>query len=534
MTTSQPAAVPTPACPREPRSRRLLGVLCLSVVFALAVTPAAAQVVETTRLDPEEDVSLDAHVAPAPGVGFVAAWARGRIVSGAFGHSNVVPELAVVAWYGPEGESLTPLRPLDTREDDVLRPVALASAAPGEAVVALLVGPHDDLTVETQRVALDGSQGEPHAAGDCPASGEVELVAVTDGYWLVWLESCPGSSANTARARRIDRSGEPAGEAITVAGPGEEPERIDAAGVPGDGFWVAWTTNGERVLRARRFLPGGAPATPGVDVRLRPLGFPQVAALPDGTALVAWEESQDVLVRRLDADGSLAGPPANLGAPGLLDYGPRVALTSGGVAAALWCRRDTVNEPSSTLLRVFDLGDPSDGLERRLDTSCDLQDELAFGPAGTLLVTAHETVPSGPLVLDQSYSRPRIGVLRAGDLVPPPGPGFVPNAFPGFRLWVRIGGDEPAPRIGVPESFCLPETACVSGSLPGRIEVLLRIVGPKPNGYLWPTVVRFTTSTVEVWIEQLSTGTRRYYRLSGAAPGTDDLTGSFDRNGFLP
>jgi hypothetical protein len=62
----------------------------------------------------------------------------------------------------------------------------------------------------------------------------------------------------------------------------------------------------------------------------------------------------------------------------------------------------------------------------------------------------------------------------------------------------------------------------------------LRILGPRPNGYLWPTVVRFTTSTVEVWIEQVSTGVGRYYRLEGASPGSEELTGFFDRTGFSP
>jgi hypothetical protein len=62
----------------------------------------------------------------------------------------------------------------------------------------------------------------------------------------------------------------------------------------------------------------------------------------------------------------------------------------------------------------------------------------------------------------------------------------------------------------------------------------VRLVGPKPNGKLWPTIVKFTTSTVEVWIEQISTGEKRYYRLEGATRGEDELTGLFDRNGFEP
>lgn len=82
------------------------------------------------------------------------------------------------------------------------------------------------------------------------------------------------------------------------------------------------------------------------------------------------------------------------------------------------------------------------------------------------------------------------------------------------------------------EAVCIEETLCLSAALPGRSEVFLRIVGPKPNGRLWPTFVKFTTSTVEVWIEQVSTGEAKYYRIEGAAPGRDDLTGLFDREEF--
>ena len=84
------------------------------------------------------------------------------------------------------------------------------------------------------------------------------------------------------------------------------------------------------------------------------------------------------------------------------------------------------------------------------------------------------------------------------------------------------------------ESACIPETLCISGAVPGRSELFVRIVGPKPNGKLWPNLVRFSTSTIEVWIEQLSTSAVKHYRLEGASPGSSDLTGLFDRNGFTP
>lgn len=114
---------------------------------------------------------------------------------------------------------------------------------------------------------------------------------------------------------------------------------------------------------------------------------------------------------------------------------------------------------------------------------------------------------------------------------PPDEPPFTTDAFPDFRLWVRItvGGAELPVRL---EPACIPETVCWSGAIPGRAEVLFRIVGPKPNGFLWPTVMRLTTSSVELWVQRISTGELRHYRLPGATPGDDRLDGLFDRFGF--
>jgi hypothetical protein len=101
-----------------------------------------------------------------------------------------------------------------------------------------------------------------------------------------------------------------------------------------------------------------------------------------------------------------------------------------------------------------------------------------------------------------------------------------------MKVRIAPGGAEAIP--GAREPACLQETVCVSGALPGRSELLVRIVGPRPNGWLWPTLVKFSTSRVDVWIQQLSTGELRYYELRGASPGFDELPGLFDRFGFLP
>ncbi len=119
---------------------------------------------------------------------------------------------------------------------------------------------------------------------------------------------------------------------------------------------------------------------------------------------------------------------------------------------------------------------------------------------------------------------------------PPPPPEneyFTDPEYPDWKFRVVISGGA-QPILGTHEDTCLPETVCVSGAIAGRSEVFIRVVGPKPNGKLWPTLVKFTTSQVDVWIRQLSSGDEKHYTLAGASQGVDELPGLFDRMGFDP
>jgi hypothetical protein len=114
------------------------------------------------------------------------------------------------------------------------------------------------------------------------------------------------------------------------------------------------------------------------------------------------------------------------------------------------------------------------------------------------------------------------------------GSGYLPTAaIPNFRFRVRIFNTT-TPTNGSKETDCIPETLCVSGALPGRSEVFVRVVGPRPNGYLWPTIVRFSPSRVEVDIQQISTGITKTYVLPAVPSTSDELNGLQDRTGFLP
>lgn len=115
-----------------------------------------------------------------------------------------------------------------------------------------------------------------------------------------------------------------------------------------------------------------------------------------------------------------------------------------------------------------------------------------------------------------------------GWLATPELPGFE------FRVYITpVGGQTIDDTKAEP---CIPETLCVSGALEGRPEVFIKIIGPRPNGYLWVQISRFTPSTVEVWVRQLSTGEEQEYFLRHVPAGFGhlDVSGLQDREAFLP
>lgn len=112
----------------------------------------------------------------------------------------------------------------------------------------------------------------------------------------------------------------------------------------------------------------------------------------------------------------------------------------------------------------------------------------------------------------------------------PPAPPITSVSLPGFRFWSVINGT----RVATPVTICTDETVCVAGAIPSRAEAFVRIVGPKPNGYLWTNIVKFNTTATEIWIEQLSTGKIKYYYLPALPSDSATLPGLVDKTAFLP
>ncbi|HSL85056.1 MAG TPA: hypothetical protein VLF66_19955, partial [Thermoanaerobaculia bacterium] len=121
----------------------------------------------------------------------------------------------------------------------------------------------------------------------------------------------------------------------------------------------------------------------------------------------------------------------------------------------------------------------------------------------------------------------------AGSGAPPPFATWLRSPdLPGFEAQVRITPPTGGPVQGSRETHCIVETLCASGALAGRPEVFVKIIGPRPNGFLWAQITRFTPSRVEVWLRQLSSGQVNYYNLAAASAG--DLTGLEDRTAYQP
>jgi hypothetical protein len=113
---------------------------------------------------------------------------------------------------------------------------------------------------------------------------------------------------------------------------------------------------------------------------------------------------------------------------------------------------------------------------------------------------------------------------------PPPGPWLSSSALPGFEAKVRIGGST----IGAKENQCIVESMCVSGALAGRPEIFIKVIGPRPNGFLWAQISRFTPSAIEIWLRQTATGKINFYELESVGSGSDNVSGLQDRQAFSP
>lgn len=141
--------------------------------------------------------------------------------------------------------------------------------------------------------------------------------------------------------------------------------------------------------------------------------------------------------------------------------------------------------------------------------------------------------------LDGNFARTFESIRKfLGAEPPPPFATWLSTpAVPGFDFQVRITPSVGPPVAGAREDDCIVETLCASGALAGRSEVFVRVIGPRPSGFLWVQVNRFTPSEVEVWVRQLSSDQINYYRfdaIGSDGPRLGDSSYIEDRVAFSP
>lgn len=158
-------------------------------------------------------------------------------------------------------------------------------------------------------------------------------------------------------------------------------------------------------------------------------------------------------------------------------------------------------------------------------------------------------LPPGILVVDEIVGTAGSGTIRVEIPIRVCGPGggpAIPEAPPAFAAWLSSPGlpdfeakvlivppDGGLGSLGASEPDCIAESLCISGALPGRPELFVKVVGPRPNGFLWVQITRFTPSGVLLWLRQVSTGLVRLYELEPAGPA-EDPAGLQDRQAFNP
>jgi hypothetical protein len=372
-------------------------------------------------------------------------------------------------------------------------------------------------------------------------------VALTIGIQEDPLADPLNPSDTDAYVLRLDDQGLEVGGAVRLHADAEDFQVATDVGASGAGIVVAWTSwsreiEDDREALVRVFGLDLSPLSGEVAVNESPIppdvaaGSVDLAVGPDGRFVVAWEGEAagggvpDVFLRAFDAAGDAVGAEARVGSPGISRAIPSADAAGDGVVWVVWV--DVLPPPAGPLpvlvvrARPYDLSGTAEGAALAVETIQGSGPAVVAGDRGALVVW-----PAGadvPIVLGQVVG------LAPEETRPPPELALESPELPGFRVWVRIGHGDLGFVWGTGTSLCLAEALCAAGAIPDRAEVIVRVVGPKPNGFLWPTIVKLSTSRIEVWIEQLATGAVQYYLLPGATPGSELLPGLFDRNGFEP
>ncbi len=228
-----------------------------------------------------------------------------------------------------------------------------------------------DNAIVARRFAADGSAaGQPLQVNTSgvDSAAEPALALTGDGGWVIaW--TAPAGTGVQVLAQRFDASGAPAGgEAVVSA----NASGADVAALAGGGYVVAWfdAAGPSQHVRVQAFdaagHPAGAPLQ--VDTMASPVATPAVAALPDGGFFVTWSaypladrttaDGRELYGQRFDALGQRVGGETRVNAGTLHNQtAPDVAALADGSLVVAWTGVPNVAAPglaSDVFLRRLD------------------------------------------------------------------------------------------------------------------------------------------------------------------------------------
>ncbi|HVS03995.1 MAG TPA: hypothetical protein VMT16_14615 [Thermoanaerobaculia bacterium] len=370
-------------------------------------------------------------------------------------------------------------------------------------------------------------------------------IAMADNgtFVIVWHDDAdrPGTSqprGREVRARVFNANGAPVTGEIQLNTVTGGTQRSPEVAMRPDGQFVAvWTDLARDHAFARRFAANGAPLDAEefqVSV-LNDAANPSVAVDPlGGSFMVVWESrnsnGNDSSFESVQARG-FAWSGAGLSAQVQVNqstnsnqFEPRVAAAGGEQFFVIW-RSQAVN-PERVDGRGISVTGTFQGSEQNVRVGS------LSGIGGNGDGRSYVSMHVGSQIWVRGYDHPCEGA-GPGDPPPPYANWLSSPDLPGFEIQVRITGGG-GPVQGAAEGNCIIETICASGALAGRPEVFFKVIGPRPNGFLWVQLIRFSPSQVEVWARPIGGGQVNYYLLQAVAPGSGVLDGLEDRMAFFP
>jgi hypothetical protein len=328
--------------------RRLAAVAGLAIAVAVVATAIAAPLTGNVAVNQNTAETQEApRVALQPGGGFLVAWEERDL-----GNGDVY-----VRRFGADGTALTAAAPVAT--------VALRMEAPdidtapdGSAVVTWTEGGTGDRDVAAQRLTAAGSPtGAAIAVDDAAGTQEFSRVAVSpDGtFTVVWADPAAASGGQEdIYMARYEADGDLVDDLAVVARADYQLDP-DVAALPDGTLVVAFADRALGEVRVRRFEADGDLIGSEISVGADAVGFfgpgrPSVDADAGGFT-VAWELDDTTFVRRFGANGAPVTGPVTVGSFPLEN--PFAATAPDGRSVVAWTAPDgaeaVLREYSATL-----------------------------------------------------------------------------------------------------------------------------------------------------------------------------------------